>query len=244
MNSYQPVAASVNIHETDMSGEKSQRRPYRKRRRAEQEAETRLRITEAAVRLHGTVGPARTTITDIAAQAGVQRATVYRHFPDLESLFMSCSAHWVSLNPPPNPAAWARIAGPDTRLRHALVELYRWYAWAEPMLRNVRRDAPLVPESARAGEHFQEHFSELHSALMGDRHVRGRLRIRTAAAIGHALDFNTWSSLTREHHLRTDEAVELMSTLVTAARQPPQPTSVTLVSPKRTGKPGRRQAPR
>src|SRR5436853_2800585 len=95
---------SVKIHRTVMPSER--KRPYRKRRRAEGEAETRQRITEATVRLHGTVGPARTTIKDVAAGAGVQRATVYRHFPDLESLFMACSAHWVSLNPPPDPAAW------------------------------------------------------------------------------------------------------------------------------------------
>jgi AcrR family transcriptional regulator len=203
-----------------MSDEKSQRRPYRKQRRAEQEARTRLRITEAAVKLHGSVGPARTTIKDVAAEARVQRATVYRHFPDLESLFMSCSAHWASLNPPPDPSVWARIADPDARLRHALTELYTWYAWAEPMLRNVLRDAPLVPASARASESFQDHFRALHAALMAGRHTRGRPRIRTAAAIGHTLDFNTWGSLAREHRLEIDETVELMAALVSAARRP------------------------
>ncbi len=203
-----------------MSDEKSERRPYRKKRRAEQEARTRLKITEAAVKLHGTVGPSRTTIKDVAAEARVQRATVYRHFPDLESLFMSCSAHWASLNPPPDPSAWARIADPDARLRHALTELYTWYAWAEPMLRNVLRDAPLVPASARASEGFQDHFRALHAALMVGRRTRGRPRIRTAAAIGHALDFNTWGSLAREHRLETDETVELMAALVSAARRP------------------------
>src|SRR6266566_10389 len=99
-------------------------RPYRKRRRAENEAQTRLRITEAAVKLHGTVGPARTTIKDVAAEAGVQRATVYRHFPDIASLFASCSAHWASLNPPPDPTTWE-----GKRLDDALTELYAWYEW-------------------------------------------------------------------------------------------------------------------
>src|ERR1700730_7869849 len=96
----------------------SPRRVYRKRRRAEQEDETRRRITEAAVKLHGTVGPAGTPIKGIAAEAGVQRGTVYRHFPDLDSLFMACSAHWASLNPPPDPASWSAIGDPDERLRH------------------------------------------------------------------------------------------------------------------------------
>jgi AcrR family transcriptional regulator len=201
-----------------MSSEKDPpRRAYRKRRRAEQEAETRLRITDAAVKLHGTIGPARTTIAGIAAEARVQRATVYRHFPDLESLFLSCSAHWASLNPPPDPAAWREITDPDERLRHALSELYTWYAWAEPMLTNVYRDAPLVPASARAGENFQRQFDALHAALMQGRRTRGRPRVRVATAIAHALDFGSWRSLVRNGSLETDEAVDLTIALVAAA---------------------------
>ena len=116
----------VNIRQTLMVSENSQpRRAYRKRRRADREADTRRQITEATVELHGTIGPARTTIKGIAAQAGVQRATVYRHFPDLESLFLACSTHWASLNPPPDPAAWDQIADTDERLRHALTSLRR-----------------------------------------------------------------------------------------------------------------------
>ena len=207
-----------------MDNESRPPRPYRKRHRAAQEARTRLKITEAAVKLHGTVGPAQTTIKDVAAGAGVQRATVYRHFPDLESLFLSCSAHWASLNPPPDPAVWSQIADPDSRLRHALTELYTWYVWAEPMLTNVFRDAPLVPATAQAGERFQRHFQALHGALMNGRRTRGRPRIRTAAAIGHALDFGTWKSLTREQGLELDEAVQLMIALVEATRRQPRRT--------------------
>jgi AcrR family transcriptional regulator len=151
----------------------------------------------------------------------VQRATVYRHFPDLESLFLACSAHWSSLNPPPDPAAWSQIADPDARLREALAELYTWYEWAEPMLTNVIRDAPLVPASAHAGQRFQRHFETLHAVLMNGRRTTGRPRIRTAAAIGHAIGFATWRSLICEQGLHIDEAVGLMTALVAAARRPP-----------------------
>jgi AcrR family transcriptional regulator len=193
-------------------------RAYRKRRRAQQEAETRQHITEAAMRLHGTVGPARTTISNIAEEAGVQRATVYRHFPDLESVFLACSAHWASLNPPPDPAAWARIADPDERLRRALTELYAWYVWGEPMLANVTRDAAAVPAVVR--EASQHRYAAIQAALVRGRRSRGRSRARVAAAIGHALDFATWRSLTRERGLEADEAVELMVALVEAAGAP------------------------
>jgi AcrR family transcriptional regulator len=192
-------------------------RPYHKRLRAEQEAETRQRITEAAVKLHGTIGPARTTVKAVAAEAGVQRATVYRHFPDAQSLFMACSGHWASLNPPPDPARWRRIDDPAERLRHALSELYGWYEWAEPMLTNVLRDAPLVPAAGPAYAAFERHFESLHSAVMQGRRARGRARARLAAALAHALDFATWRSLTRQHGLARDDAVELMIALAAAA---------------------------
>jgi len=192
-------------------------RPYRKRRRAEQEARTRLRITEAAARLHGTVGPARTTVSLIAAEAGVQRATVYRHFPDAESLFQACSAHWASANPPPDPGAWQSIEDPARRLRAALDELYRWYEWAAPMLANVLRDAPSVPAMGKAFDGFAQRFEALAAALLQGRSERGRPRARVAAAIGHAMAFDTWRSLTLTHGLRRAEAVELMLSLVDAA---------------------------
>jgi AcrR family transcriptional regulator len=202
-----------------MINEKEERssRPYRKRRRAEQEAETRQRITEAAMRLHGSVGPARTTVKAVAEEAGVQRATVYRHFPDEEALFAACSAHWASLNPLPDPGEWSAIADPDARLASALADLYRWYGWAEPMLVNVRRDGPLVPAMAGPQAQARFYFEATERALMRGRRERGRRRARTTAAIGHALEFETWRSLVREHGLGEDEAIGLMTAMVAAA---------------------------
>ncbi|MGH2953522.1 MAG: TetR/AcrR family transcriptional regulator [Solirubrobacterales bacterium] len=196
---------------------KSAARPYRKRLRAEQEEETRLRITEAAVDLHGSVGPARTTISAVAERAGVQRATVYRHFPDEEDLFAACSAHWASLNPPPNPGAWAELDDPDERLRRALTELYPWYASVEQMLANTSRDLPLVPAMRRAAEEFGRWYEVAGEALIRGRPERGARRRRAKAAIGHALAFETWRSLVREQGLSDRDAVELMSGLVAAA---------------------------
>ncbi len=195
------------------------KRSYQKRRRAESEARTRRRITEAAAKLHGTLGPARTTIKGIATEAGVQRATVYRHFPDLDSLFIACSAHWASLNPPPDPNVWRQVTDPDIRLQQGLSELYAWYGWAEPMLTNVFRDAPSAPAMTQPLEDFRRHFQALHQALMSGRRISGRARARVSAAIGHALAFATWQSLVREHELRPGEAVGLMSKLVAAAPQ-------------------------
>src|SRR3954451_5653843 len=108
-------------------------RRYRKRLRAEQEQQTRQAITEAAMKLHGTVGPARTTVSAIAEEAGVQRATVYRHFPDEPSLFEACAGHYMSMHPPPDPSRWEEITDPAERLREALTDVYRWWEETEDM---------------------------------------------------------------------------------------------------------------
>jgi AcrR family transcriptional regulator len=119
-------------------------RRYRKRLRAEQELRTRQAITEAAMKLHGTLGPAHTTVSAVAEEAGVQRATVYRHFPDEASLFQACSSHYADLHPPPDPSAWAEIRDPAQRLRRGLTDVYRWWEETEDMMTLVLRDAPVV----------------------------------------------------------------------------------------------------
>ena len=192
-------------------------RQYRKRKRAELEEGTRQRITEAAVRLHGSVGPARTTMSAVAREAGVQRSTLYRHFPTEVELFGACSEHWRALNPPPDPGAWTQIADPAERLRTGLDELYRWYERAEPMLVNVTRDAPLVPAMAGAAQARRALLEQMRAALIAGRPERGRARRRVAAAIALALEFTTWRSLTREGGLGDDEAVALMAATVSGA---------------------------
>ena len=192
-------------------------RPYRKRRRAEGEAATRERIAAAAMRLHGTIGPARTTISAVAAEAGVQRATVYRHFPDEAALFGACSAHWYALHPPPDASAWTRITDPAERLRVGLTALYAWYGSDEQMFANTRRDAPLVPAMAGPVAAGRAGLAALVEVLMKGRQARGHRRRRVLAAIRHATAFGTWYSLTREGGLSDDEAVELMVATTAAA---------------------------
>src|SRR3954451_14010952 len=122
-----------------------QKRQYRMKRRAEQEAETRLRITKSAVDLHGSLGPANPSVSAVAERAGVRRSTLYRHFPDERALFGACSAHWAAENPPPDISRWAAVEDTDERLASALAELYAFYRRNEEMLDKLLRDAPTVP---------------------------------------------------------------------------------------------------
>jgi len=193
------------------------KRQYKMKARAEGEAETRLRITESAVDLHGSLGPANTSISAVAERAGVRRSTVYRHFPDERALFGACSAHWGGQNPPPDPAAWAAVADPAARVDIALAELYAYYRRTEEMLDKLLRDAPLVPIVDELMGAFRAVLVEATDVLIKGRDVRGKARDRTRAAIGHALAFHTWQDLTRTQGLDDAAAAALMSRLVAAA---------------------------
>src|SRR3954470_9623057 len=116
----------------------SEKRKYELKKRAEGMAETRLRITEAAVDLHGAIGPARTTVSAVAERAGVQRHTVYRHFPTEQDLFTACSTHFAQVEPLPDPESWRG-------LDQALDELYAYYERNESMYANLFRDEQLMP---------------------------------------------------------------------------------------------------
>lgn len=195
----------------------SPKRRYRKRRRAELEDETRRRITEAAVELHGSVGPARTTISAVAERAGVQRATLYRHFPDEEALFDACSSHWAAQHPLPDLADWAAVADPDERLRVALSALYAWYERGQDMLEKTTRDAASVPAMRSAVGRMGAWFAEALATILQGRRERGARRRRVEAATGHAISFATWRSLVRDQGLSNSEAVDLMHGFVVLA---------------------------
>jgi AcrR family transcriptional regulator len=194
-----------------------EKRPYRKKKRAELEEQTRLRITESAVELHGTLGPSRTSMSAIAERAGVRRSTLYRHFPDEVAVFEACSAHWAADHPPPDLGAWAAIEDPNQRLATALGELYAYYRSGEPMLANLHRDEALMPTVKQFFGGFHQFMGATRDVLMRGRGARGKARARVRAAIGHALAFGTWRSLAREEGLDDAEAAALMCRLVREA---------------------------
>jgi len=183
--------------------------------RAEQVADTRRRIVEAAAHLHETVGPAATTVVAIAAAAGVTRLTVYRHFPDDEAMFAACSAHWLSGQHPPNPAAWATESDPEQRLRVGLSDLYRFYAEGEPMLLRVHRDFDVLPEAQR--DTLLNLDRVVTRALIEPFAVIGTQRRKVRAALAHATSFGTWHDLCVRNRLSRSAAIELMAGLVRAA---------------------------
>ena len=188
-------------------------RPYRKIQRARREEETRLRITEAAVELHRTLGPANTTVTEVAKLAGVSRMTIYNHFPTEVDLFVACSTHWATQNPFPDPARWATIDDPSKRLVIALKELYEWYGLKEDMLGKVFRDTPVVPSLAEVMDDLWSRYEEeLVCTLAHGWQVRGAETEELEATLRLVVDFHTWRVLTGSgsDHARTAELAARM----------------------------------
>jgi AcrR family transcriptional regulator len=199
-----------------MGNEIRTKRKYQLKKRADEMAETRRRITEAAVELHGTVGPARTTLSAVAARAGVQRHTLYRHFPSDADLFAACSAHYFTANPWPDLGNWRAIGDPQERLERALDELYAYYERTEPMLNGVLRDAEFVDLARDAVAPLRDYLEGAAETLMAGRKARGRRRQLVTGALRHALAFSTWRSLSSNGIERPD-AARLMTTVVEAA---------------------------
>ncbi len=189
-------------------------RKYDMKRRVKRQEQTRRRIVEATVELHQTVGMARTTISAIAERAGVQRLTVYRHFPDERALFHACSGHWNAANPPTEPGSWSQIADPHERLRLALSEVYAYHRQTEPMMANVVRDAQVHPLTREMAEPYFQHWERMRYVLVTGWGVGDERLALLLGALGHALDFQTWRSLVRQQGLSDEQAVEAMVGMV------------------------------
>jgi AcrR family transcriptional regulator len=189
-------------------------RKYEMKRRAERQEQTRRRITEAAVELHQAVGPAKTTISAIAERAGVQRLTVYRHFPDERALLSACSSHHVAANPLPDPEPWTEISDPEERLRRALAEIYAYHRRTEPMMTKVLRDAHIHAPTYEVTVPYLQLWDRARYALVTGWGAEDQRLKTLLAALGHALDFWTWRSLVHEQGLTDEEAIELMVGMV------------------------------
>jgi AcrR family transcriptional regulator len=194
-------------------------RTYELKQRAERQEETRQRIVAAAVELHTTVGPARTSVAAIAERAGVTRPTVYAHFPDADALFRACSGHVRATVPPPDPTSWSSIEDPGERLEAALLSLYGYYERLEPLLENIQRDAPVLPILREMNAYRVRYLEDIREVLLAGWPSRVQARKRLRRALGHALDFRTWQSLVRSQGCRTDEAVQLMVAVARAAAE-------------------------
>jgi AcrR family transcriptional regulator len=179
--------------------------------RAELVDQTRRRIVEAAVELHGSIGPANTTVAAIAERAGVTRLTVYRHFPDDDSMFGACTAHWAAQQNMPDLEAWLAESDPVERLRVALTDLYRFYAEAEPMLTRSARDRDALPAFVQRAndERAAARVETVLTAWPKRQHTATR-----RALVAHALAFTTWRSLCLENGLSPRQAVDAVVRMV------------------------------
>jgi AcrR family transcriptional regulator len=183
-------------------------------KRAELVDQTRRRITEAAVRLHTSVGPSATSMTAVAEEAGVTRLTLYRHFPNGDLLFAACMSHWRAQHPPPDPDAWRSVQPFGVRVRRAVADVYRWYEQNAADLYPLYRDAAFTPQSTLAAR--KATIERMVDAILDGATVRGRAKGRLRALAGHALGFWTWWSLHDEQGLRGADLVEVATAVILA----------------------------
>jgi AcrR family transcriptional regulator len=186
-------------------------RNYTLKRRADSQAETRRRIVEAAVELHSTLGPSKTTVSMIAEKAGVQRHTFYAHFPDERAMLMACSGHSLEADPLPDAQAWREISDKAERLKVGLRTVYDWYARNESLLACVLRDA----------EHYgpvQEIMALRYAPGIGAWHdaLGEKLDAKRRTLLTLALSYHTWRTLAREAGLKQSDAVKTMMNAIIA----------------------------
>ena len=188
-------------------------RKYQLKRRAESQEQTRWRIVEATVELHTTLGPAHTSMVAIAERAGVERPTLYRHFPTMSDLFNACSSHYWEQYPPPDPEPWLKINDPEARLRQGLMELYTYFSDHELGLWKILRDLEDMPELRPSAARRVVHRQRVQDVLASAWPDRGPQQRFLIAALAHAIDFFAWRSLRRQG-LSNEAAIELIFNLV------------------------------
>ena len=207
---------------------------------------TRERIVAATFELHASIGPSRTTIRAIAERAGVQRHTVYAHFPDIESLYEACTVHGIRSTAMPEPGGWRSIDDPNHRLRHGLAEMFAWYRANERMLGNVLSDLDPNAPAPTSPDAFDLRMGALLDALLDGLTIEPDgsptepdRRPILEAVVAHALDFTTWRSLVRGG-LADDQVVTVLMGLVGNARErrdqadrPPEPAGEVAQGPAR-----------
>jgi AcrR family transcriptional regulator len=171
------------------------KRKYQQKRRADKAEKTRNKIVEATVKLHEELGPAHTSIKAIAEQAGVQRLTVYRHFPDEASLFRACTSHWLELHPLPAFSDWAEYDNPLDLTFRALGDFYRYYRNTERMWTVAYRDVEEVEALHEPMAAVEAYLDQIRDELLSAWKVKTADKIMLSMTLRHCLRFSTWRSL-------------------------------------------------
>jgi AcrR family transcriptional regulator len=174
------------------------KRKYQQKRRADKTEETRQQIVVATVKLHEELGPAQTSIKAIAEQAGVQRLTVYRHFPDEASLFRACTSHWLEHHPLPAVSDWSDYDNPLDLTSRALLDFYRYYRKNERMWTVAYRDVDEVEALQEPMAAVEAYLDQIRDELLSVWKVKAKDRKQLAMTLRHCLRFSTWRSLKLE----------------------------------------------
>ncbi len=188
-------------------------RKYTNTRRAEQQEQTRERIVGAVMALHEKLGPANTSIKAIAEKAGVQRLTVYRYFPDDDSLFQACTSEWFKLHPPPDITEWADIEDAGRHSTAVLLAFYRYYRKTEKMWKGAYRDVEEIKALKKPMGMFEGYLDQVRDEMLKRWKAKGKRKQQLSTTLRHCLRFTSWESLKREK-LNDQQITELVITWI------------------------------
>lgn len=164
-------------------------RRYSMDKRKEAIEQTRRRILDATMSYHFENGIYPTSFEELAGRAEVSVATIYRHFPDLDTLVGACGADFFALVdwPAPGSIDYGRATDPQARLRILVERLCRSYKKGEPGFRNMHGEAHLVRTLAEVKVQSNAAIKDLVREAIGDG--------PRVAAVAAVVDFPVWASL-------------------------------------------------
>lgn len=180
------------------------------RNRAASAAETRRRLIEATVALHGERGVLATRPADVAARADVALTTYYKHFPSLDDLVRACGGRLREMLPPPDPAGLAGLRRRPERIAAMVRTLFDDYELRERWLHMARaeeRAVPALQHSMSAQRAVRDAFVQAALGESADQR-------ETAGVVAALVDFWAWRTLRREVGLSQAEAIRAVTVAV------------------------------
>lgn len=205
---------------------KRQTRAYRLGRRADSMRETRRTIVHTAMRLFQRNGYHDVSLEEMAVEAGVSRATIYKHFDSKVDLLRAMHEHALVLGGGDRIRRARLHPDPRTALRGFLRENCRMFAVLHPAMRIARAAAWTDDQAGRLASEF--YYGERRRAVAQlvarlDREhglARGWTRPKAIQSLMALTNFEPFDSLTTEEGLSPEAAAAVLHGLACAMLAP------------------------
>ena len=192
-------------------------RPYSMALRAEQAAQTRERILDAALACYRETGIGSTSLQAVARRAEVSAATVLNHFGSAAGLAKVVIDSLTATLQIPDDSEWPETGRP-ARVRRLMQELFEFWERSRPWFEIFRAELDVDPalRDGQAGlwQAIGELYARVFGAALGDAKRRGAIFGLTAPGTFTAL---------RDAGMSVEDAAELIAdTLIRTVTEDPE----------------------